>query len=192
MKRYLLLTIAILSLIIWAMGRHVVTLRQERNRLQRNQEALMSDVEHYKTESGKNAASVEMLELRKSEVERHYSDLMRTCKDLKIKVNRLQSASTTSTTTTIEVKTIVRDTVILRDTLRLFRWHDTWVRVEGLIGADSVQCRVESVDTLQQIVHRIPRRFLFFRWGTKAIRQEIVSTNPHTQIVYSEYIEMKK
>ncbi|MEG1886285.1 MAG: DUF6549 family protein, partial [Alistipes sp.] len=89
-------------------------------------------------------------------------------------------------------KTIVRDTVILRDTLRLFRWHDTWVRVEGLIGADSVQCRVESVDTLQQIVHRIPRRFLFFRWGTKAIRQEIVSTNPHTQIVYSEYIEMKK
>ena len=61
-----------------------------------------------------------------------------------------------------------------------------------MIRADSVSCRVVSVDTLQQIVHRVPRRFLFIRWGTKAIRQEVVSSNPHTNIVYTEYIELKR
>ena len=39
---------------------------------------------------------------------------------------------------------------------------------------------------------KISQLWLFFRWGTKAIRQEVVSSNPHTKIVYSEYIELKK
>ena len=49
-----------------------------------------------------------------------------------------------------------------------------------------------DVDTLRQAVHRIPRRFLFIRWGTKAHRQEIVSTNPHTRIVYAEYVKIER
>ena len=53
-------------------------------------------------------------------------------------------------------------------------------------------CRIRSVDTLRQAVHRIPRRFLFIRWGTKALRQEIVSTNPHTRIVYAEYVKIER
>ncbi len=63
---------------------------------------------------------------------------------------------------------------------------------EGAVTADSVLCRVESTDTLRQVVHRIPRRFLFIRWGTKALRQEIVPSNPHTRIVYSEYVKIER
>lgn len=75
---------------------------------------------------------------------------------------------------------------------KVFRWSDQHVSVDGIIRADSVNCQVVSIDTLQQIVHRVPRRFLFIRWGTKAVRQEVVSSNPHTQIVYTEYIELKR
>ena len=50
----------------------------------------------------------------------------------------------------------------------------------------------KEIDTLRQAVHRIPRRFLFIRWGTKALRQEIVSTNPHTRIVYAEYVKIER
>ena len=75
---------------------------------------------------------------------------------------------------------------------KIFRWSDRHVSVSGLIRADSVTCHVSSIDTLQQVVHRVPRRFLFIRWGTKAIRQEVVSSNPHTQIIYTEYIELNK
>lgn len=75
---------------------------------------------------------------------------------------------------------------------KFFRWTDRHVSVDGMIRADSVSCHVISIDTLRQIVHRVPRRFLFIRWGTKAIRQEVVSSNPHTQIVYTEYIQFTK
>jgi len=49
-----------------------------------------------------------------------------------------------------------------------------------------------SRDTLYQVVHRVPRRFLFIRWGTKGIRQEMVNCNPHAEITYSQYIELVK
>lgn len=75
---------------------------------------------------------------------------------------------------------------------KIFRWADRHVSVDGIIRTDSVSCHVTSIDTLRQIVHRVPRRFLFIRWGTKAIRQEVVSSNPHTQIVYTEYIRFTK
>lgn len=75
---------------------------------------------------------------------------------------------------------------------KVFRWSDRHVSINGLIRADSVSCHVLSIDTLQQVVHRVPRRFLFIRWGTKAIRQDVVSSNPHTQIIYTEYIELRR
>ena len=85
---------------------------------------------------------------------------------------------------------IVRDT--LRDTVRIFLGGDVWSRVAGVIRGDSLRYSVQSIDTLFQVVHRVPRRFLFFRYGTKAIRQEIVSSNPHTRLVYSEYVELSR
>ena len=53
-------------------------------------------------------------------------------------------------------------------------------------------CRIRISDTLLQWFHRMPRRFLFIRWGTKALRQEIVSTNPHTRIVHAEYVKIER
>lgn len=86
----------------------------------------------------------------------------------------------------------MHDTLPVRDTARVFRWRDTWVSVEGRIGRDSAACRIRSVDTLRQAVHRIPRRFLFTAGALKALRQEIVSTNPHTRIVYAEYVKIER
>ena len=106
-----------------------------------------------------------------------------------------KAASSVSKKTTYVVAAAVRETpagAVIIDSMQTFRWRDPWVTVEGLIERDSVACRVESTDTLRQVVHRVPRRFLFIRWGTKAIRQEVVSSNPHTRIVYTDYIELKK
>jgi hypothetical protein len=90
----------------------------------------------------------------------------------------------------------LRDTVIIKrfaaDTLSLFSWSDKWVAIEGVVQKGSVVCSVQSVDTIRQVVHRVPRRFLFFRYGTKGIRQEVTSSNPHSTIIYTEYIELPK
>lgn len=170
-------------------------IREEKKRLANNQESLLSDIEYYKTESGKNAASVQKLELTRSELERHCKDLTQTVEDLGLKVKRLQSASTTSTKTEVDIQVQVRDSLVYRDkpdTLKKISFKDSWVELDGYIDRDVFTGRISSVDTLIQIIHRIPKRFLFFKWGTKAIRQEVVNKNPHSKIVYTEYIELKR
>ena len=183
----LILTVSVLS--YW-----LNNVREEKKRLADNQEALLSDVDYYKTESGKSAASVLKLELSKSELENHCQDLTKTIDDLNIKIGRIQSVSTTVTKTEVEIQTVVRDSIVYRDlpvNLKVVKRRDPWVTLNGVLDGETFSAKIESVDTLSQVVHRIPKKFLFIKWGTKAIRQEVVSSNPHSKIVYTEYIELK-
>ena len=164
MKKYLFLyAVAVTALLVCGYGRY----RRENRRLTQNQHALAAGIERYRTRLGQEAASVQALRLRCAEFEKLRAADAAEIRRLGIKLRRLEAAARTATATKVEIRTPVRDTVVVRlsdtlvvrDTLRLFRWRDAWVRVEGAVTADSVLCRVESADTLRQVVHRIPRRF---------------------------------
>lgn len=196
MNKYLCIACVILAVACASLWGVNSNLRQEKERLTGNQEALMDEVQYYQDEAGRNAASVQRLELSKAELEAYNGELTQRIEDLNIKLKRVQAATTTATQTNVEIKTIIKDTIIYRDTgmlvLPAIKWQDPWVNVDGIIKPDStVDLSIQSVDTLFQVVHRVPKKFLFIRYGTKAIRQEITSSNPHTKIVYSEYIELK-
>ncbi len=171
----------------WGVGQY-----HEAERLDNNVIALAEEVRIYRTRLDESAASVRALQLRCDEFRRMHAADERRIRELGIKIKRVESVSTVASESDVSFSLPLRDSVVAGDAMRTFSWRDPWVRVEGLIRHDSVRCRVESVDTLRQVVHRVPRRFLFIKYGTKAIRQEITSSNPHTQIVYAEYIELKK
>jgi len=196
MRKILIYAVIFLSILAAVLYWQLSEVKTEKKRLVNNQEALLTDVETYKTEAGKNAASVLRLELSKSELEAYNGELTQRIEDLNIKLKRVQAATTTATQTNVEIKTIIKDTIIYRDTgmlvLPAIKWQDPWVNVDGIIKPDStVDLSIQSVDTLFQVVHRVPKKFWFIKYGTKAIRQEITSSNPHTKIVYSEYIELE-
>lgn len=194
MKKILLygniaLIIAVMVLSCW-----LNNTREEKKRLANNQESLLSDIEYYKTKSGKNAASVQKLVLTKSELEKHCQDLTQTVEDLGIKVKRLQSATTTVTKTEVEIQTVVRDSIVYRDRpviLKTIKWKDPWIKLDGVLDGDNFSAKIQSIDSLSHVAHRVPKKFLFFRFGTKAVRLEVVNKNPHSKIVYTEYIEIK-
>lgn len=196
MKKILICLALIAVVIIVGLSTALDKANKEKVRFQENQTALLQDVEYYKTENGRNAASVQKLTLSYDELKKNYDNICDVAKDLGIKVKRMESASATATATDVRIKTVLRDSVIIRDSIinnvRIFRWKDPWVNIFGEINRDSVGMDIQSRDTLIQIVHREPHKFWFFKWGTKAMRQEIVSTNPHTEITYTEYIELKK
>lgn len=223
MKRILIITLLVTGGLLWLQTVRLRGERAERRRVQSNNEVLTDSVEFYRTESGKHAASRQVLELRASEMERYNAQLAAQVRELRIKVRRLEAAATMATRTEVQITAPLKpagpqptawekygagvrraaDSVkaaLEREftglpkapEAKFFRWADRHVSVDGIIRDDSVSCHVTSIDTLRQIVHRVPRRFLFIRWGTKAIRQEVVSSNPHTQIVYTEYIRFTK
>lgn len=204
MSKYLFLYSVIATAVAAALFGGAGHLFNENRRLKENQIALSNDVKHYRTAAGEAAASAQALRLRCNEYEQMRTKDAQYIRNLGIKIRRLESVATTLSESALHITAPLRDTIIerdtillcdtirLRDTIRLFRWEDSWVKIEGSIAEDEITCKVKSLDTLRQIVHRIPRRFLFIRYGTKAIRQEIISSNPHTQIVYSEYIELSR
>lgn len=195
MKKALLIAVGILSALLIA---SVTTLRRERSEKERykaNQTALLSQVDYWSTENEKNAATVLELTLTVNELENSNARLRQTAKELDIKLKRIQSASTMATNTEVKVITQVRDSVVYRDSViipvKAFTWRDPWTDISGVMERDSVDLSVSSVDTLTTIVHKVPHKFWFIKWGCKAIKQTIVSSNPHTKITYTEYIEVK-
>ena len=167
MKKFLLLYALAVTLSLAGVLRRY---RTETHRLEQNQRALLSQVERYRTRAGEAAASAEVLQLRCREFERLRAGDAERIRQLGIRLRRVEAAATLATATEIDVQVPLHDTIARRDFAAV----------------------CESVDTLRQVVHRVPRRFLFIRFGTKAVRQEIVSSNPHTRIVYAEYVRFAK
>lgn len=199
MKKYLIIICLALAVLCAWLGQELSRCNKDRERLQNNQNALMQEVRLYETKLGESAASVQRLQLTKDELEGKYKAICQEAEDLGIKLKRLQSVSQTTTQAEIHAKAEIRDSIVYKpeihlvDTLKAFCWKDPpWAFVDGVIDSGKVDLSISTNDTIIQIVHRVPKKFLFFRFGTKAIRQEIISKNPHNRIIYSEYIELKK
>ena len=199
MKKYLIIICLALAVLCAWLGQALSRCNKDRERLQNNQNALMQEVRLYETKLGESAASVQRLQLTKDELEGKYKAICQEAEDLGIKLKRLQSVSQTTTQAEIHAKAEIRDSIVYKpeihlvDTLKAFCWKDPpWAFVDGVIDSGKVDLSISTNDTIIQIVHRVPKKFLFFRFGTKAIRQEIISKNPHNRIRYSEYIELKK
>lgn len=196
MKRYLLFTILILTVALVFSVRTCNNYRNDRNRLSDNQRSLLVDVEFYQTKDSLNTASVERLTLTNKEFKQYCVELERMVEKLNLKVKCLQSVSQTAFETKYQVKTEIRDSIVMLpgriDTLCCIDYRNDYLTLSGCIESRQFSGLIESRDTIVQVVHRVPRRFWFIRWGTKGIRQEVISRNPYSRIVYTEYIELKR
>jgi hypothetical protein len=173
-----------------------LTLRLQHNeivRLRSNNEALQSRVLLYRTKNNKSAASIAEMRLTISELRKQHRDALAEIESLGIRLRRVERYARSVTATTIR-DTVVISTLTPSETLpspRSIDYRDAWTTIRGEILGDSLAIEVTTRDTLHQVVHRIPRRFLGIPFGTKMLRQEVWSSNPHTEVVYTEYIRLK-
>lgn len=189
--------------------------KRESERLSRNQDILLhnGEVEIGRTPDGRATASSNTLLLGASELGRLDDSLLAvTQRNLGIKDKRVVAVARTASSMDVQVSAPIENiqdkalgNAVSTDStctssnpgsvlppIQHVSWSDPWVRLEGFIRGDTLHAKVESRDTLQMIVHRVPKRFLFFRFGTKAVRMEVVSQNPHTSLSYPRLIVVKK
>jgi hypothetical protein len=196
MKKVLctLAAFTLLAGVILVQCRRLEVLREENRSLSRNVETLAWGINRYKTRDSLHAAGVGRLELKLSEYREFRRQDARTIESLRIRLKRVEETSLHATESRYQFTAPVRDTLFPLheppETIRRFAYHSNHVDLLGELKKDSVALTLTTRDTLLQVVHRIPRRFLFIRYGTRAIRQEVVSKNPHTRITYTECIEL--
>ena len=161
----------------------------ERDRYQNNTETLMGDVERYKIQDSINVARVQSLELTLDEFKRFRAEDAAIIKQLRNKSRDLQSVITTQSQTIIALQSIPRDTVIIRDSIKMqakiVHCGDEWYDFDGLITEDSFEGNMVSRDSLLVAETVRYKRFLGFLWKTKKVKDrmiDVVSKNPHNSI----------
>lgn len=175
--------------------------KKENHRLDTNQTALLTDIEYYKTKSGKDAARITELEFTKSEFEKLFPELQKQIQDLKIKNKYLESISSTGMNTDVDGSTHLKDTIyitvhdstVVENRAKYFKWSDQWNTIQGTIYPDeNVDVSYHGRDTLTMAAIRVPKKFLFFKWGTKYIEVDAINANPSTKITYNRQIKIRK
>lgn len=177
-----ILVILLAAIVVLFQQNHI--LRAERDRQIGNIETLMGEVKRYKMKDSLNVASVSSLNLTVEELKKHRAEDAKLIKELKLRPKDVEYITKT------EIKT--KDSLVYRiDTVGCFHYRDKWLRVDACM-ADSLMT-MESRDSITQVVHAIYKhRFLWWRWGIKGFRQEIVNFNPKSEIGYSEIVKVSK
>lgn len=197
MKKYLFLLIGILGLTIVLQQRALTYQKKEKLRFKNNTEALLKDVQFYRTSDSLNAAQVQQLELTKSELKKWLDDKQDEINKLKIKNRDLSHVAETHTSTTAVVETVVYDTILKMDSIlipsKCFDFDDNYISLHGCISETKFQGNLCIIDTLfiTETVKR--KRFLGFLWKTKKIkdtRWDIYSRNPYTNFTDFQVVKL--
>lgn len=201
MKQWLIIGAIFTALLVFAgfQQNAIENLKQERNRYKRNTESLLLDVEQYKTRDSLNAAKVGALELTIQEYERFRAADAQLIKTLQTKNRDLMAVTTAQSQTIMELSAVPRDTVIIRDSVAMpavaVHTGDAWYDFDGILTEQEFTGTLVNRDSLLVAETVQYKRFLGFLWKTKRIKNkqiDVVSKNPHTTIMGTEYIKIEK
>lgn len=200
LKIYIILGIIIASLIGTTafLSNRLEKEKAEKELYQRNTNVLMDTIQTYKIKDSLNVASIGVIELKLSEYKKYRANDLNLINSLKVDKKRLQQITTTQIQTIYELKGSVRDSIVYRDnyivdTFKCIIIHNTWFDLKGCSNSNNdFSGTFENRDSLIYIEHIVPKKFLFFKWGIKERKQEILSKNPNTHIVNAEYISIRK
>lgn len=201
MKKYLfwaaVVIVAALA-VIWA-NRKIGQLTAERDRYKGNTETLLSDVEHYRVRDSLNAARVQSLELTVKEYERFRANDAALIKELKQRNRDLAAVNKTQSQTIIDLQAIPRDTVVIRDSVRVpavaVHCGDEWFDFDGLLTEKEFTGTLANRDSLVIAESVKYKRFLGFLWKTRKVKDrqlDVISKNPHTEIMGIEHVVIEK
>lgn len=185
--------------VVWA-DRTINRLTAERDKYRNNTETLLSDVETYRVRDSLNAARVQSLELTVKEFERFRADDAALIKQLKQRNRDLAAVNKTQSQTIIDLRAVPRDTVVMvRDSIITpavaVHCGDAWFDFDGILTADQFTGTLTNRDSLLLAETVKYKRFLGFLWKTRHVQDrqlDVVSKNPHTEIMGIEHIVIEK
>lgn len=172
--------------------------KAERIRVTGNQASLLTGMLEYKTKDSLNGVKITGLELTEKEFRNYETDLLDSLKKLNIKLKRLEQYTQVKTETKVEFKTVLKDSLVFMPgkdsiiTIKCLEYKDPWIDFSGCYDADTLSAKIVIPLNIDIIAHRVPKQFLFFRYGVKSVDIDIISSNPYTKISYARNIKIKR
>ena len=177
-----------------------IKLREENISLQTNVNTLIEGAEQYKVNDSLKAATIANLELSISEYRRYKAEDKKLLESLKIDNKRLKGIISTQTESFYMQTTLLRDSVKMLLTpdsievpvkMKIASFSDTWHSLNIKIQGDSLNYKLKTKESLLITNHVVPKRFLFFKFGCREVRTEVVSRNPYVEDLQIESITIR-
>ena len=208
MKKTLIVSAIIVVLLttIFALSARLRTVKADRDVQRKNVETLFSSVETYKVQDSLQAATIGDLQLTLSQYKQFRAEDAQLIESLKVDNKRLQGVVTTQTEAYYNHTAILRDSVKRletrttnngRDTVKVpiivkaASFEDKWHTLKIEIDGDSLNYILRTRESLVITNHVVPKRFLWFRFGCKEVRTDVVSKNPYVEEISLESITIK-
>lgn len=190
MKKYLIITIAILCGVIFIMGNTIKKAKDENTRLTKNEYVLNDTIRNYKIRDSINVSEIKELNYTLSEMKNFRKADLELIKDLKIRLKTAESISHVKT----EIEYITKDSLIyVSDSLRKIGIHNHWVNLDLNIYPEDYDLKLNVIDSLSIVGYKErPKKFLFIRYGKWDYYVDIVNYNPYSKVLYMEKITIGK
>ena len=170
------------------------SLKIERDRYKGNNATLLTDIERYKAKDSTNVARISALRLTLNEFKKYRAEDAALIEQLRMKGRDVKGVESHSTATNYTLTTIIRDTIIQRDTTQIYArcvdYTDAWLDFHGCEQGDTFVGTIHSRDTLYIFESIQRKRFLGFLWKTKRIKNrywDVFCRNPHAEVVTSTH-----
>lgn len=195
-KIAVVIALILLGVAVWLQQKCIVSIRQERDRYQLNNDALLADMRRWQIDSTTMAIDVKTLRLTTDEFQKYRAEDAAKIRQMGIKIKSLESAAKYQMEVSAPIAAQLRDSVIIRDTtlvvIKTVSMNTPYIQLSGTIENDSLIGSIRLPVTLCQAVWvDYKRRWLFWK-RVNAIHQTVSSDNPHVNIIYSELIGISK
>lgn len=192
----------ILIAIIVALSARLKKVTADRNVQRKNVETLFTSVESYKVQDSLQAATIGDLQLTLKQYKQFRAEDAQLISSLKVDNKRLQGVVTTQTESYYQHTAALRDSVKMLITkvpdsikvpiiVKTANFADAWHSLNIVIDGDSLNYRLRTKESLIITNHVVPKRFLWFKFGCKEVRTDVVSKNPYVESISLESITIK-
>lgn len=200
MKKYIsiIFAIALISMGIACIISRLNASRARYMQYKQNQKTLLDSLEYYKTLDSLNTVRIGSLTLSLEDYKKYRAEDYNIVNSA-AKHEKLSSINAVSSETSNSIITSLRDTVrdtIYADTIKAFSYKSKYTDVNGLIFSDSIKIDIRNREELIVVQSIEKKKFLGIRlpiwlFGQKRVNVRVVSKNPNTQIINSEFVNIK-
>ena len=195
MKKILVLIAVLCIIALCLQRRQLGELRHQRERYRQNADVALTEARRYRSKDSLNVVRINALRLSLDELERYRAGDAQTIAHLQMKGRDVKGIESHATGTKYSVRTLVRDTIIKRDTIAVqahcVDYHDAWLDFSGCLELDTFRGDISIRDTIYIIESVKRKRFLGFLWKTKRVKErawDCFCRNPHTEIATSRHV----
>lgn len=188
--------------VIFALSNQLKRITADRDVQQKNVKTLFASVESYKVQDSLQAATIGDLQLTLKQYKQYRAEDASLINSLKLNIKRMQKVITTSTESYYQHTAVLRDSVKMLATkipdsvkvpiiIRTADFADAWHSLNIVIEGDSLNYRLRTKESLIITNHVVPKKFLWFRFGCKEVRTDVVSRSPYTESINVESVTIR-